>query len=396
MKKRLLYYEISKYLKHKNALVITGMRQVGKTTLMKQIYDDLTDYSKLWFDFDNPLDQKTFEDIEYHNIHTRLRQMSAKKKNDRLFVFIDEIQNFPEITKIIKFLIDHYQIKFIVTGSSSFYLKNLFPESLSGRKFLYELSPLTFKEFLYFHNKISLEETMENSLKNALQKKSIIDVKKRYEEYVEYLNFGGFPEVVTTDDEEIKRRILKNIFGSFFEKDLKLLADYKDIRELRDLILLLAPRVGSMLDISKISSELSIDRGKTYHYLEFLQGTFFLRLLPKYSKSIDRSVAGGKKVYFTDTGLLRITGNLTDAQVLENGVINQLRQFGELSFYNKRNTAEIDIILNKEIAFEVKMRATTQDVKYTKKLASKLGLKKTYIISQNFVDHQGIIFPMFL
>ena len=68
------------------------------------------------------------------------------KKIGKLSVFIDEIQNFPEITKVIKFLIDHNSVKFYLTGSSSFYLKNLFPESLSGRKFLYELPPMSFQE----------------------------------------------------------------------------------------------------------------------------------------------------------------------------------------------------------------------------------------------------------
>ena len=69
MKKRLLFFDLKKYLKHKNALVITGMRQVGKTTLMRQLYDEIEDNPKLWFDFENPLDQKVFEDEDYNVIH---------------------------------------------------------------------------------------------------------------------------------------------------------------------------------------------------------------------------------------------------------------------------------------------------------------------------------------
>jgi len=126
MKKRLLYYELEKYLNHKNALLITGMRQVGKTTLMRQIFEDVSE-PKLWFDFDNPLDQKVFEDEDYKVIYKRLTDMGGK--SDKLSVFIDEIQNFPEITKVIKYLMDHHSVKFYLTGSSSFYLRNLFPES---------------------------------------------------------------------------------------------------------------------------------------------------------------------------------------------------------------------------------------------------------------------------
>ena len=83
-------------------------------------------------------------------------------------------------------------------------------------------------------------------------------------------------------------------------------SDMKDVRELRDLILLLAPRNGNMIDISKIASSLGISRMKVYTYLEFLQGIFFLKLVSKYTGSIDKSVAAGKKVYFSDSGLLNL------------------------------------------------------------------------------------------
>lgn len=393
MKKRLLYYEVQKNLHHKNAVVMTGMRQVGKTTLMKQVFDELHDAPKLWFDFDNPFDQKIFEETDYRNIYARLKGM-ANAGEKHLFVFIDEIQNFPEITRVMKVLIDHFQVKFVVTGSSSFYLKNLFPESLTGRKFLYELPPLHFQEFLYFHDKLTLEKAMSFSVNQILKKRKPIDVIPWLAEYEEYLKFGGFPEVVTTEDQETKRQILKNILSSFFEKDVKLLSDYKDIKDLRNLMLLLVPRVGSMLDVSKLGSELSLDRTKIYAYLEFLQGTFFLRLVPKYSKSIDRSVAGGKKVYFTDTGLLSAIGNVNDAQLFENAVINQLSIYGHLSFYNKRNTAEIDAILDKKIAFEIKLQATPSDIARVKKLGKTLGIEKAFVISRTPVDLPSTLFPM--
>ncbi|MCZ7612737.1 MAG: AAA family ATPase [Ignavibacteriaceae bacterium] len=110
---------------HKNALVITGMRQVGKTTIMKQLFEKVSG-PKLWFDFENPLDLLHFENINYDGIYETLKQEAGSDK-DRLYVFIDEIQNFPDITKIIKYLIDKYNVKFIVTGSSNYYLKIFFP-----------------------------------------------------------------------------------------------------------------------------------------------------------------------------------------------------------------------------------------------------------------------------
>ncbi|MBW8051950.1 MAG: DUF4143 domain-containing protein, partial [Cytophagales bacterium] len=197
-------------------------------------------------------------------------------------------------------------------------------------------------------------------------------------------------------DRETKKLILKNIFASFFEKDLRVLSDYSDIRELRDLILLLVPRVGSMLDITKLSAELGVNRAKIYSYLELLQGNFFVRLLPKFSRSIDRSIAGGKKVYFTDNGILNIIGNVNDSQLLENSAVNQLANYGAISFYNKRNTAEIDIIFEKEYAFEVKLNGTHADLVKTERISAKIGIKKYYVISRKYKDEKGMIFPMFL
>lgn len=394
MKKRALFEQLIEYFDRKEALVITGMRQVGKTTLMRQVYNYFEKRPKLWFDFENPLDVKIFEDVDYNNIYARLENLANKNKGERLAVFIDEIQNFPEITRVIKYLIDHYQVKFVVTGSSNYYLKNLFPESLAGRKFLFEINPLSFREFLYFRGRISFENNKDPEISEAIKASDLFYHKKFEAEYENFLQFGGFPAVVLEEKKEIKKQILKNIFASFFEKDLKILSDYKDMQELRDLLLLLVPRVGSTLDISRISSELGINRPKVYHYLEFLQGTFFIRLLPRYAKGIDRSVAGGKKVYFSDTGILNIIGDVNASQLFENAIVNQLSAYGKISFYNKRNTAEIDVILEKKYAFEIKLKGTRRDYSKLQKLSSALSLEKNYIISKDFVDQKGFVSPV--
>lgn len=391
MKKMLLYYDVFPHINHKNALVITGMRQVGKTTLMRQIFDEIEGKPKIWLDLDNPLDQKVFEDVDYRNVYFRLAKMAEGQERDRLFVFVDEIQNFPEITKIIKYLIDHFGVKFVVTGSSSFYLKNLFPESLSGRKFLFNLASLNFKEYLYFKDKISLEGARKVNLEKTLRRTEIFEFKKFELDYEDYLQFGGFPEVVLTNDTETKRQILKNIFASFFEKDLKILSDHRDIRELRDFILLLVPRVGSLLDITKLAGELGVDRPKVYGFLEFLQGTFFIKLLPKFSRSIDRTVAGGRKVYFSDTGILNTVGQVNEAQLFENAVINQLSAYGSVSFYRKKNTSEIDVILDGKTAFEIKLKGTENDLRKVSKIARSIKIKEVFIISKDFTDKKKVI-----
>jgi len=391
-KKRVVLSQIEKHIDHKNAVIITGMRQVGKTTLMRFIFEQIKDKPKIWFDFDNPLDQKIFENVEYRNIYENLKKQSKAKDNERIFVFIDEIQNFSEITKVIKFLIDQYGVKFFVTGSSNFYLKNLFPESLSGRKFLYELSPLSFREYLYFKEKISFEDASNWDIEKAIQSSNLIDFKKWETDYADFIMFGGFPEVCITEDEETKKEVLKNIFASFFEKDLKILSDYKDIRELRDLILLLVPRVGSTLDITKIASELGVGRAKIYDYLDFLQGTFFIKLISKFSKSIDRTVAGGRCVYFSDTGILNSIGSVNEGQLFENAVMNQLGKYGEVNFYRGKTGLEIDAILNKKIALEIKTKGTKEYLKDLEKRSREIGIKNLFLISKDYTDVSKTIF----
>lgn len=393
--KRSLYFEILPQLEHKNAIIITGMRQVGKTSLMQMLFE-ATPGVKLWFDFDNPLDQMLFEAVDYNQIYYELKKLAGSQEVERLYVFIDEIQNFPDITRIIKYLIDHHQVKFIVTGSSNYYLRNLFPESLSGRKFLYTLRPLSFQEFLYFKGEISEQELMDQRPETIFEKRSRLEYEKNARFYEEYLEFGGFPEVALTQDIKVKRMVLRNIFASFFEKDIKVFTELRDVRELRDVILLLAPRNGNMIDISKIAAELGINRVKVYGYLEFLQGIFFLKLVGKYSKSIDKSVAGGKKVYFSDTGILNLVAKVTEGQLLETAVCNQLEAYGQLSFYSKRNSAEIDFILNQETALEVKVKATSADVARLNKLADSIKLNTYYVISKKFSELEKVIYPQFI
>jgi predicted AAA+ superfamily ATPase len=370
------------------------MRQVGKTTLMKQLASSwIGQY--VWFDFDNPLDHLLFENKDFRGIFTDLQRLVGAKEGEGFLVCIDEIQNFPEITKIIKYLIDHYGIKFILTGSSNFYLRNLFPESLSGRKFLFVLHPLSYREYLHFHSLLP-ESGLQADFEEARTEHSTYNILKRKELFDQYMEFGGFPEVALTADYSTKKMILRNIFASFFEKDIKLFSELKDIKELRDLIILLGPRNGNILDVTRLSSELGINRVKTYNYLEFLEGTFFLRMIPKHTHSIDRSVAGGKKLYFSDTGMLNLITKTTVGQLLETTVANQLQHYGNLSFYNKRNTAEIDFILNDEIAIEVKQKAIEPDIRKLEKLADKLSIQNYYIVSNTPANEKHVIYPWFL
>lgn len=311
-------------------------------------------------------------------------------KKKRAYLFIDEIQNLPEISRVAKYLYDHWEVKFFLTGSSSFYLKNLFPESLAGRKLIYELFPLTFQEFLVFKE---IEYLAPTSFSQKAQRKNQVAHERYHKLYEEFLEYGGFPEVVLEEGSARKQQLLEEVFQSYFEQDVKSLADFRDITKLRDLILLLIPRVGSRLDVSKLASDLKVSRETVYSQLAFLEKTYFIELLPQYSKSIDRQAAGSKKFYLCDTGLVNVLGRISSGQSFENGVFQSLRPEHELAYYQK-DSKEIDFIVDGGIALEVKETASQRDLQTLQARSQSLGLSEQYLVSRNWSEMDKVILAM--
>lgn len=369
-------------IKQSRIVVLTGMRQVGKTTLMHRIFDEIKSDNKIFLDLENPLNRKIFEEKNYDNIIANLEHMGFHA-GQKSFIFLDEVQSMPVIVKPIKYLYDHYKIKFFLTGSSSYYLKNLFPESLAGRKVIYELFPLDFEEYLVFMEKS--KDTLKTFKKKEKGKNEVQFelYKKLYENYLEY---GGFPAVVQEKNKARKRQILEDIFKSYFEKDVRTLTDFKELRKLRDLILLLANRVGSKIEISKIASEIGIVRDTVYSYLGFLEKTYFLFFLNPMSRSLNGEVRGAKKVYFCDTGLLNYLGRIPPGILYENAVFSNLRKYGNLNYYAKYKGPEIDFVLNKKIGLETKVKGNDFDVNRLKKISQSLGINEYYVVIKTYSD----------
>lgn len=374
-------------LDKKEATVITGMRRVGKTTLLNHLFDQISSQNKAIFDLENPLHRRIFEEEDYDVIWNNLAQYGLSNK-EKTYLLIDEIQNLPEISTAVKYLYDHFDVKFILTGSSSYYLKNLFPESLSGRKIVFEVYPLTFSEFLRFKTK---EKPYLSEFKDKAQKKNRISYELYQIYYNEYIEFGGFPSVVLEENQERKRALLTEIFTSYFEKDAKNLADFKDMAKLRDLILLLIPRVGQRLEIAKLATSLSLSRETVYNYLYFLEQTYFIALLPKFSGSIDRQAAGGKKLFVCDSGIANVLGKISMGQLFEQSVFQNLRSDHKLHFYSKEGKSEIDFIVDEKEALEVKLTASLQDIEYLRRRVETLNLEGAYIVSLEFSNEPSVI-----
>ena len=383
---RKLTAKISKEIDSKRIVVLTGLRQTGKTTLMRIVFNQIKSENKVFLDLENPLNQKIFEEINYDNIILNLKELKINPEK-KSYVFLDEVQLMPELISAIKYLYDHYDIKFFLTGSSSFYLKNLFSESLAGRKAIYELYPLDFEEFMTFREK---EKRFFVDFSEKAKHKNKISFEVYRKLYDEYLMYGGFPGVVV--EKENKRTILEDIFKSYFEKDVKALTDFKGIRALRDLILLLANRVGSKVEITKIASELGISRETVYSYMGFLEQTYFIFLVSPFSRSLDGEVRGARKIYFGDVGLLDYLGKVGEGAIFENAVFQNLKKYGKINYYAKFKGAEIDFIVNEKIGIEVKTHGDANDVKRLGKIAGNIKIKEYYVVTKNYLDSpEGIL-----
>lgn len=373
---RNILHKINPYLETKQVIAINGLRRTGKTTLIKHILDNCPGSNKIFFDFERAENRYLFSDENFGNIIKAL-ELEGIDFTKKIFIALDEIQLVKNITGLIKYLYDSYEIKFLVTGSSSYYMKNQFSESLAGRKFLFTLNTLSFDEFLNFRN-IEVKLPLFD-----YEKANPHTINKLLPFYEEYITFGGFPEVATISNPEIKRKYLSDILNSYLQLDIKFLADFSTTDEVYKLIRLLSARVGSKVDYSKLSMVSGIHRKKVKDYLLFLEQTYFITLVAPYVVNTDREIALQKKIYFADTGLLNIVGRVNSGALFENAVANQLSQLGTLNYYAKRSGQEINFILNENIALEVKETASETDLNKLKERATSIKINKKYIIGKN-------------
>lgn len=374
---RYIYPALLNHLEQKQITVLTGMRRTGKTTLVKQLMQDSTIPQKYYFDLERMDNRTLFSEPNYETIIFALKQQGAGFK-DKVLIAIDEIQLVPNLPSVLKYLYDTYDIKFIVTGSSAYYMKNMFSESLAGRKKLFEVYPLSFNELLSF-NGVS---TSPLSLKNAG-----VFVKSEYERlknyYESYINYGGFPEVVLSPSVENKKDMIHDIISSYINFDIALLSDIRNPANLYKLMRLLAVRIGTKLDVSKLTSLTGISRPTVENYLDLLEQSYLIRTIPVLSYSPDREITKARKVYFLDNGIAAVSAQTGSGSLFENAVFNQLLHFGDIAYYQLKTGKEIDFILNKEMCFEVKETATEADLKNLNTISGNIDINNNHVIGRH-------------
>lgn len=356
---RLLEKEILRYLAEKEALIILGARQVGKTSLMLRIKSKIEkEVPCFYFDLEKPEDLERVEaGCEEFLQYLEIRGADKKKRN---VIFIDEIHYLSEPAKFIKLMVDHYssRIKLVVSGSSSLEIKRKFKESMVGRKFSFHLYPLNFYEFLVFKERNDLAELLpQGSFQNLPQEDRTRFFTEDYKRYLlEFLIFGGYPRVAISKDVELKRKVLEEIIISYVLKDVRSLFQIEDIAKFNRLVKLLAINSGNLLNINSLSSATGVSQYLVSQYITVLENTYLIELLSPYFTNRKKEVVKAHKVYFVDSGLRNyLIGNLDFTEerqdigaLLEGAVFLGFKKRNgraKLYFWRTQNKAEVDFIL---------------------------------------------------
>jgi hypothetical protein len=374
---RFLFPALKETLSDNRAVVITGMRRVGKTTSLHWLLDQVLSSNKIYLDLER-LDQRAiFQESNYDLVINFLRNRGLDS-NQPMTVALDEIQYVPNLPSVVKYLSDQYQIKFLLTGSSSFYLKNYFTESLAGRKVVFEMFPLTFGEFLGFRG-----VTYQPRDQFADMRFDPYEFERLKTHYEDYLLYGGLPGVVLEERPSTRKDILNDIFSSYINIDVRTLADFQKIGELQQLLRVLALRIGNKVDQTKLASVVGISRPTLTQYLEFLEKTYVIARIPAYAGG-DKPAALGKKLYFCDNGIASILAQVSEGALFENAIYNQLRRYGNLAYLAKGSEYEVDFVLQqkKPVALEVKYHPTLSDTEKLNRIAEKHGIKQRWVVGK--------------
>ena len=354
---RTLKAEIIKFLPDREAIVILGARQTGKTTLLKLLQQEIPANQSFYFDLENTKDLEILNSGPEELIqYLKISGANLAVKN---YLLIDEVQYLGNPSRFIKLMVDHYSDKFklILTGSSALTIRMKFKDSLVGRKFLFTLYPLSFQEFLIFKR--------EEKLANLLPDNPFIQkgdpgrfFSRDYHRYLqEFLIYGGFPRVALETDQEKKTKVLGEIVNSYIYQDIRSFFRLKDIAKFNQLIKILAAQSSGLLNMQELSKSVGLPRATISNYLTILQDTYILALIFPYFTNKKKEVVKSPKAYFLDTGLRNyVIGNLSFSsarddigKLLENfaftGLLKRKKEGSNLYFWRAKNGTEVDFVI---------------------------------------------------
>lgn len=339
-KERELHKKIEKYLPLRQIITFTGLRRVGKTTLMLKIVEDeikkgFNARNILFFSFDD------FRGIGIDELIKAYGELLEKDiKEGKYLLLLDEIQKLDNWEDKIKRIYDTFKnIKIILSGSESLFIRKKSKSVLAGRIFEFKVETLTFKEFLSFKG--------VNPKPIGLYEK---ELKKLFKEFIFTL---GFPELVDIKDKEIiKKYVKESIIEKVIYTDIPRVFKIKNISILESLYNIFLEEPGQIIELSKLAGELNISRQSLSNYLKYLEDSFLIRKMYNYSKNKRKIERKLKKYYPTliSPDLLFNEDNLAKSKVFEWIIVTQLKAeyFWRDSYKN-----EVDIVIN-DIPIEIK------------------------------------------
>ena len=325
MIKRKLRDIIEKRLFDGKAILLMGPRQVGKTTLLKELFEGREDV--MWLNGDELDVQALFEGVSA----TRLKAMFGRKK----IVIIDEAQRIPDIGLRLKLVTDQIKdVQLIATGSSAFELATKTGVPLTGRKWQYRYYPLSFGEMVDEHG--------------LLEEKRMIPHR---------LIFGYYPEVVMCPGEE--REILRLLSDSYLYKDVLMSDQINKPDSLVKLLQALAFQVGSQVSYNELAQLCSLDSKTVEKYVILLEQSYVIFRLNSFSRNLRNELKTSKKIYFYDNGIRnalianfnQIEGRADRGALWENFLISERKKFLEYNrlwgnswFWRTKEQKEIDLV----------------------------------------------------
>ena len=328
---------------------LVGVRRSGKTylfyhTIKKLIQNGIDRKNIIYINFE---DDRLFP-IKLSEMDAILQayyELYPEKIEDEKYLFFDEIQVVANWEKYLRRIHDTENAQICITGSSSKLLSRDISTSLRGRSISYELSPLSFKEYLNFKD-ITIKDYSQ---------KSYAKINNQFDKY---LHYGGFPEIALTDDDIIKEKILQEYVDLIQYKDM--VEKYKVQNQflLKTLLKFCLTHPANLISVNKLyndfkSQGISLSKNTLYEYLEYMEESFIISLNPKYAKSIRKQQQNPKKIYIIDSGLMvpfQSQPRMNIGYKLENSVFTKLKQKHTEIYYYKNNY-EIDFVTRTDDIF---------------------------------------------
>jgi predicted AAA+ superfamily ATPase len=324
MYSRYLSERINKRIGSGKAIVVIGPRQVGKTTLIESL---LNSKEYLLLDGDDPKTRTILTEPNTEQIRTIL----GKYK----YVFIDEAQRIEGIGLTMKIITDRFKdVQLFTSGSSSFDLTNKINEPLTGRKWEYQLFPISWEEFENHHGFLNAEQQLENRLL-----------------------YGFYPDVLNNVGDEVS--VLRNLVNSYLYKDILSNSDIRKPEVLDKLVQALALQVGSEVNFSELAQIVNVDKNTVGKYIDILEKGYIIFKLGSFSRNVRNEIKTNKKIYFYDNGVRNmVIGNFnpidlrTDKGALwENFLISERvkqieykQSLARVYFWRTKQQQEVDFV----------------------------------------------------